>query len=320
MTDSPEAPWDGRRETVIIINPAAHNVPNRKRLQEADAWLQDHGWRAEWQETAGPGDATGMAVRAAGRGVPLVFVCGGDGTLNEAANGLAYSETALAVIPGGTTNVWAREAGLRKKPREAVRLAVEGDRRRIDLGRAGSRYFVLMAGYGLDASVVHRVSTRAKRRLGAAAYAIGAAREVLTYHGTPMQMTFDGETAEGDVLMVVAGNTRGYAGLTQITPDALADDGLLDVCVYQGRGRMDIAAHALRTLVRRHRKSRKVLYRRVARLEMAWEQPLLLQVDGDVFLESPSEVTVAPGALWVALPRDFRGRLFSDSPVAAPAV
>ncbi len=304
---------------MIITNPAAHNVPSQKRLHEADAWLQEHSWRAEWLETGGPGDATGMAARAAERGLPLVFVCGGDGTLNEAANGLAGSETALAVIPGGTTNVWAREAGLRKKPREAVRLAVEGDRRRIDLGRAGSRYFVLMAGYGLDASVVHRVSTRAKRRLGAAAYAFGAVREMLTFHGTHMRMNFDGETTASDVLMIVVGNTRGYAGLTQITPDAVADDGLLDVCVYQGRGRIDIAVHALRTLVRRHRGSRKVLYRRDARLEMDWEQPLLLQVDGDTFPESPSEVTVAPGALWIAAPKDFRSPLFSAPPVPAPA-
>src|SRR3989304_4301336 len=93
--------FSGRRETVVIVNPAAHNLPARKRLQEADRWLRERGWGVEWLETTEPREATGLAARAAERGVPLVFVCGGDGTLNEAANGLAGGETGLAGIPAG---------------------------------------------------------------------------------------------------------------------------------------------------------------------------------------------------------------------------
>src|SRR6266511_2839381 len=156
----PDPLWIHRKEAVVIENPTARKLPSQRRLGEARDWLDERGWAVEWLETAGPGDATSLAADAARRGVPLLFVCGGDGTLNEAVNGLAGSETALAVIPTGTVNLWAREVGLLKKPHGAVRRAVDGGRRRIDLGRAGERYFLLMAGFGLDAAVTHDVSHR----------------------------------------------------------------------------------------------------------------------------------------------------------------
>src|SRR3990172_701926 len=108
MTWTGMSPGDVRREAVVIVNPVARNLPGRERLQEANRWLQDQGWRSQWLETTRPREATALAAQAAEKGVPLVFVCGGDGTMNEAANGLAGSETALAMIRGGTSNLWAR--------------------------------------------------------------------------------------------------------------------------------------------------------------------------------------------------------------------
>jgi YegS/Rv2252/BmrU family lipid kinase len=301
---------DTRRETLVIVNPAAHNVPSRKRLDQADRWLQAQGWRVEWRETDGPGRATELAAGAAERGLPLVFVCGGDGTLNEAANGLAGSDTALAVIRAGTVNIWAKEVGIPRKPVAAVKAAVEGERRRIDLGRAGEHYFLLMAGYGLDGAISRRVHLGLKSRLGAATYAIAAVRETLRYRSSPVTLRFDGEEHAAQVLMLVAGNTRNYAGLVEITPEAQVDDGLLDVCVFQGNAKLDIILHVLRTLLRRHQQSKKVLYRKVRRLELAWGEPLPVQLDGDAYELSPTQVEVVPDALWVAVPRGVKSPLF----------
>ncbi len=301
-----------RKETLVVVNPAAHNVPSRKRLDEADRWLRSQGWRVEWRETEGPGQATELAAAAAARELPLLFVVGGDGTLNEAVNGLAGSETALAAVRAGTVNNWAKEIGIRKKPIEAVKAAVEGERRRIDLGRAGERYFLLMAGYGLDGAIVRRVHAGLKSRFGAVVYAIAAIRETLRYRSSAITLSFDGEEQTADVLMLVAGNTRNYAGLVEITREALADDGLLDVCVYQGKGTVDIILHALRTLLGRHLRSKKVLYRRARRLELAWKEPLPVQLDGDAIERSPTRVEVAPSALWVAVPKGVSSPLFRD--------
>lgn len=301
-----------RKRTMVIVNPAARNLPSDKRLEEADRWLKENGWQATWRRTDAGGHATELARDAAQRGLPLMFVVGGDGTLNEAANGLAGSETALAAVWAGTVNIWAREVGIPRKPAEAVRVQVEGERRRIDLGRAGDRYFLLMAGFGLDGAVGRRVHPGRKSRWGAAAYAVAAVREAFRYRSSPVALRFDGEEATVDLLMLVAGNTRNYAGLVEITREAQADDGLLDVCVYQGKGTLDIVLHALRTLLRRHLKSKKVLYRKTARLELARDEPLPVQLDGDAIAESPTRLEVAPGALWVAVPRGLRSPLFRD--------
>jgi len=298
-------------ELMVIVNPAAHNLPPRKRFEKADRWLREQGWRPDWRETGLPGEATSLAREAATRGLPLVVVCGGDGTLNEAANGLAGSETALAVIPAGTVNIWAKETGVPRKPLAAARLAVTGERRRVDLGLADGRYFLLMAGYGLDGAIARTVSQRLKGRLGATAYAVAAVREALRYRSTPMTLRLDGEEQSVDLLMLVAGNSRNYAGLVEITPEARADDGLLDVCAYQGKGTVDIVLHVLRTLLRRHRRSQKVLYRKVRRLEIIG-RPLPAQLDGDAYNGSPATLTVAPAALWVVVRPGVRLRLFAE--------
>lgn len=314
MTDTPSSAQFEGNEALVIVNPVAHNLPSRKRRAEADEWLHEQGWRVQWVETTGRGDATSIAARAAERGVPLVFVCGGDGTLSEAAHGLAGSDATLSIIPAGTVNLWAREVGLHRKPLDAVQLAVRGVRRHVDLGLAGDRHFLLMAGFGIDASVTSRVSPRVKGRLGAASYALAAAREALTYRTTWVRLRIDDEVIEGDVFMVLAGNTQNYAGITKVALLAHVDDGLLDVCVYRGRGKADMAAHAALTLLRLHRHSRKVIYRRARRIEFEWSDPLPLQIDGDPTSDSPSMVTVVPAALWVAVPRDLKSPLFSDSP------
>ncbi|KPK21277.1 MAG: hypothetical protein AMJ76_03035, partial [Dehalococcoidia bacterium SM23_28_1] len=119
-----------------MVNPISPNLPSRRRLREAASWLHRQGWQAEWAFTRSPGDATAMAARAAHEERSLVVVCGGDGTLNEAANGLVGSKTALSFIPAGTANVWAKEAGIPRHPIAALEVAIRGQARRMDLGRA----------------------------------------------------------------------------------------------------------------------------------------------------------------------------------------
>ena len=307
---SPQSPYE-RREALIILNPTAHNVPSRKRLDEADEWLRGEGWSTRWLETGGPEDALHMATEAADKRVPLVIACGGDGTINGVANGLVGSESTLGAIPAGTSNIWAREIGLDRRPLEAIQSMVAGERRLIDVGKAGSRYFVLFVGFGIDAAITQTVPLGVKDKLGAAAYAISAAREALRWRAKPITIRIDGVERRMDVLMAFAGNTRLYAGITKITPLAIADDGKLDVCIYSGRGRRDLAFHAMRTLLQLHRKSPKVLYRHASRVEFDWEAPLPAQVDGDPLPDCPHEVIVLPRSLWVATPSALPSPMFS---------
>ncbi len=300
-----------RKEAVLIINPAAHNVPALKVRREAEEWLREAGWRFRWEQTTEAGHATRIAARAAAAKVPLVLALGGDGTLNEVANALAGTETALGTLPAGTSNIWAREAGISRKLVEAVRLMATGERRLIDLGKAGDRYFMLFAGIGVDARITRTVSLDMKRRVGAAAYGVAALREALRWRSRPVTVRLDGVERRMDVLMAFAGNTRLYAGLTKITPNAVVDDGLLDVCIYEGSGSLDIVMHTARTLLKSHKKANKVLCQQVRRLEFDWEEPLPVQLDGDPVGDCPREIEVAPGARWVVVPAGLRTGLFA---------
>ncbi len=297
------------QSATVIVNPVAPNLPSRRHLREAASWLRSQGWQADWALTRLPGDATAMAARAAQEGRSLVVVCGGDGTLNEAVNGLAGSETALAVIPAGTANVWAKEVGIPRQPIAALEVAVRGQARRMDLGRASSpsgereRYFFMMAGLGLDGSIAASLPLNVKRYLGAATYAFMAVGQSLRYRGQRVKLIVDDEPLETRLLMMVVGNTRGYAGITQVTSRAYADDGLLDVCIFQGRHTLDIIFHTLRVAAQAHVRASPVLYRRVRRLEVHSETPLPAQLDGDFYPGYPTVFEAVPAVLTVMVPQ-----------------
>ncbi len=297
------------QSATVIVNPVAPNLPSRRHLREAASWLRSQGWQADWALTHSSGDATAMAARAAQEGRPLVVVCGGDGTLNEAANGLAGSETTLAVIPAGTANVWAKEVGISRQPIAALEVAIRGQARRIDLGRAsspseeGGRYFFMMAGLGLDGSIAASLPLNVKRYLGATTYAIMAVGQSLRYRGQRVKLIVDGEPLDTRLLMMVVGNTRYYAGVTQVTPRAYADDGLLDACIFQGRHTLDIIFHTLRVAAQAHLRASPVLYRQARRLEVYSETPLPAQLDGDFYPGYPTVFEAVPAALTVMVPR-----------------
>ncbi|KPK46860.1 MAG: hypothetical protein AMJ77_04935 [Dehalococcoidia bacterium SM23_28_2] len=303
------------QSATVIVNPTSPNLPCRRRLREAASWLRSQGWQADWAFTRSPGDATAIGARAAEKGCPLVVVCGGDGTVSEAVNGLAGSQTALAVIPAGTANVWAKEVGIPRQPIAALEVAVHGQAMRMDLGRASEpsgnreRYFFLMAGLGLDGQIAASLPLNVKRYLGASTYAIIAVAQSLRYRGQRVKLVIDDERMETSLLMIVVGNTRNYGGVTQVTSRAYVDDGLLDVCIFQGRHILDIILHTLRVAAQAHLGASPVLYRRARRLEVHSETPLPVQFDGDFYPGYPTIFEVVPSALRVMVPQK-RPRLF----------
>ena len=144
---------------LLVVNASASSVTPRTRVVIAKALAADHS--VEVAETSRRGHASRLAQGAAASGVDVVVVLGGDGTVNEAANGLAGSSTALGVLPGGSTNVFARTIGCPNDPIEATGqlLAALSRRsiRRVGLGSANGRYFLFHAGIGFDAAVVEQV-------------------------------------------------------------------------------------------------------------------------------------------------------------------
>jgi len=289
---------------VILRNPRTRHAPAEQALALAAQPLRSRGWAITIETPTDTMHTVARARAAAARGVDAVAACGGDGTVHAVANGLAGSATALAVLPAGTTNVWAREAGIPRAPAAALALLPTARRLRIDLGRAHldgtERRFLLMCGIGLDAAVVQRVEgSRAKRRIGRGWYAaVGA---LALARARPADTTIELDTIQRAVplLQLVAGNTRLYGGMARITGDARANDGLLDVAILAGRARLDaprLALHAMRGALHR-RRVRGVEYLRTAQLTVDASPPRPVQLDGEYAGTTPVRLAVDRTAL-----------------------
>lgn len=294
----------------LIYNPIAGHGGSLAELEAAREVLSSRGWLVRLEATTGPGAATTLAGDAVERGDNVVIVAGGDGTINEAIQALAGTNVALGVLPVGTVNVWAREIGLPAHPVAAAALLADGDSRSIDLGRAGERLFLLMAGAGFDGAVTGLVESRLKRAVGRWAYVFTAGRLALRYGGVQATLEMDGSIVQCRLLLAVVGNTRLYAGQFTLTAGAVADDGLLDVVIFAGNRLWQAMPGLLPVLVRRAPSGSSVLYYRTRRLRITATEALPVQADGDYIGATPLEFVVVPHALRVIVPRGARLPLF----------
>ncbi|MHB1003275.1 MAG: diacylglycerol/lipid kinase family protein [Thermoleophilia bacterium] len=284
----------------FIFNPAA-GPRGRKRAEKAMRTLAGLGVEVKPFETPGPGSATAIARSLAAEAWPRLLVAGGDGTINEAVNGIAGSSTGLAVIPAGTANVLARELGIPDDIAAACRAAV-GDRCvRIDLGNAGGRYFTLMAGAGFDAMVIKNINPVLKKTIRHAAFPVAGIRTYLGGELPLLRVAAGDVTAEG--YFVVAANSRYYGGRFGPTPAASMTDGLLDVCVLKEKSLTRMVEFWYKALKTERLDSSLADYFRAADLEITCPDggTVLLQVDGELAGELPVRVTVEKQALDVCV-------------------
>ena len=300
------------RRAVFIVNPAARTLPSRDVLVAAiEAARRDHSIAPEIRETDGPLHATQIAAEAENAGAELIVACGGDGTLNEVLNGVRRPDLPIGVIPGGTANVWAKEAGIPRRADRALRAQLSGTPVRVDLGRAAERRFLLMAGLGLDAATVAAVRPGLKRCTGPLAYAWTGLRVGGRYPGFQAAVRFDDDPAvDVEATMIVLGNTRNYGGVATITAEASAVDGQLDCVVFRGRGLPGTLRMLALVLLRRHLRSRHVLYRRARRIVIEGAAPPM-QLDGDAVPQAATAFSVEPAAVTMLVP-------WADRPVFQP--
>lgn len=222
---------------LLIANPTASSVTPRAGVIIEQALSAEHD--VSVAETRRRGHATRLAQSAARSGVEVVAVLGGDGTLNEVANGLAGTDTALACLPGGSTNVFARTIGLPDDPVEATSLilrAIAADRiRRVGLGSVNGRYFLFHTGIGFDAAVVEQVERRGdlKRYANHALFAWAAVTTFVRHYDRSkprFTITFPDGTSVPDAYFTICLNTNPYTFVGSrpfdIAPEATLDRGL----------------------------------------------------------------------------------------------
>lgn len=298
------------RHALFIDNPVAGRRHPHFLTKQVAYRLRRYGWQVEVVGTAYAGHGINLAREAASRRYDMVVACGGDGTINEVLQALAGTATCLGVVPTGTANVWAGEVGL---PRDAERLAAlldHGPRPAIDIGRADSRLFLLMAGIGLDAAVVRRVQVGLKERVGRWAYVISLLEQISAYQGVSVRLMLDGIVEEHVLWMLVVGNTRRYAGYFRLTPQALIDDGRLDVCMVPGQSAAWSIPQWSALLTGALPLRKHLLYRSVQEITIHSARPLPIQVDGDPAGCTPVTIAAVPGGVRMVMPDRRAARLF----------
>ncbi|HEY1352741.1 MAG TPA: diacylglycerol kinase family protein [Ktedonobacteraceae bacterium] len=303
----------GRISAVIIANPTAGSFP-RHHYNHAHtlAFLKAHGWEVELCFTGGPGDARVLARLAVERKISLVIAAGGDGTINEVIQELAGSATALGVLPLGTMNVWAREVGIPLDCARAREILVHGQTRRIDLGRANGRYFLLMVGIGVDGQVAQAVEQKPLKRLGVLGYALAALWFGTGYLGFPLTLRMDGaEAVRTRALQVVVGNTRLYAGAFKFTWLARCDDGLLDLCLVHKGGPLRRLVVLFDFILMREQRRLRVRYHTLREVMIETRDPVAIQIDGEPAGHTPASIAVIPGALNVIVPQKALPEIFA---------
>lgn len=293
-----------RRRAYLVANPSAGPRRWRAELKAAVACLRQQGWEIAVAQTRERGQAGALAQKAVAQGYPAVLACGGDGTVNEVIQALVGTPVALGLLPCGTANVFAHEVNIPLGPLAAAKALLGAIPRRLDVGRANGRYFLLFAGVGFDAAVVRWVEAhpKTKRAFGPLAF-IGAGLGIgLSYRPTAIRLTLDGQLIQRDAALILVCNVRRY-GLVTMAPQARPDDGLLEVFVFSGRG-LGQRVRQFRAVLRGQTGSAPGVESYQARaLHIAADHPLPIQVDGEPAGTTPLQCTVLPRAVTVLIPR-----------------
>lgn len=290
----------------IIHNPTAGGARWR-RYGDVLERLDRAGAHVEELATGRRGDAEAYAATLGRHDCDRVVVAGGDGTINEAINGLVANQAGgrtlpLAILPLGTANVLAEEIGLSTRAEAVARYILEGVARPVSLGEANGRAFCLMAGVGFDAHVVARVDGgRLKKRIGKLAYVWQTLRQLAVYDFPHYRVVID--DAVFGAASAVACNAHFYGGRYVLAPDALLDEPDLEVCLFEKPGRLHAAKYALAMLLGllpRLSDYRIVTGRQIA-IQGPTEDPI--QGDGDIIASLPAAIRVLPDALNLVFPR-----------------
>jgi diacylglycerol kinase (ATP) len=326
----------------LIYNPSSGQVAVRHELDNVIAFLNRCGWSVTLRETGKPLEATELARRAVNRDTEVVIAAGGDGTINEVANGLVNTDVALGVLPVGTTNTWALQMGIptlnpklpgtqvvrmitaleesiahplpasyyRKVLLDAARVLVEGHTVAVDMGELSGRYFLMWTGIGFDAASAKSVLLKEKRALGSWAYVLSTIKSAYRYSSTDVRLNLDGKVVKVDTPFIVVSNIRLYGGMVEIGAKACVNDAKLDVCIFKGGGFFTFVRHAMKMLTHRHLQDPRVEYYQCREIVVESAHSLPVHVDGEPFTMTPVSIRTVPSSLKVIVPKTAPSNLF----------
>ncbi|HEY3476060.1 MAG TPA: YegS/Rv2252/BmrU family lipid kinase [Anaerolineales bacterium] len=279
------------RTAVIAYNPKAGRFSVRPFIKSAVEELESAGWHADAVATQSGEHTIEVAKQAATEKKDAVFAVGGDGTIGNVVNGLVGSETALGVLPAGTANVWSIELGLRPFAwthpwvlRRNASILANAPCHRVDVGLCNNVSFMMWAGIGLDAMTIQSLEPRIRieKFFAMPEYTARAIWHAAQWSGLTMRLWADEQEVEGHFILAVATNIRHYmGGLSNLSPDAYIDDGLLDLWLFRGNNLGDALRHAYELWRGTHLTSDAAHRITFRNLRVEADSPYLIQTDAE---------------------------------------
>ena len=303
------------QNALLIHNPNAGNGGHGRRrlLDKARHIFASRGIDAELAETTGPGHATEIATRAVAENRGLVIACGGDGTLNEVVNGLAARQNGhrvpLALLPGGTANILAKELDLPWDIPSAAEKLVRGTVKEIALGLATpleqpekKKYFLSVAGAGPDGMIVYSINLDLKARVGILAYWWEGAREAFRYKFPHFRVTSGDRKI--DASLVIVGRTQNYGGPFKITTEADLFEDQFEILTLSTRSGLRYLSYLPTLYFGKLRGTAGVEFFKSDSLvcEPLDSNPVYAQIDGEPLTRLPVEFRIVPRALKLLVP------------------
>ena len=286
----------------FIVNPVSGHGRGAKVAAQVSRILHARGVADEFRYSATPDDPAVLTRAAVDEHCPCVVAIGGDGLVHQVANYVPVgTDTTLGIIPAGTGNDFARGVGIPLDTDSAVGVIVDGIEQRADVGQQNDRYFFSIAVMGLAAEVNRRANQFKRFRVNAlyTAVTIGS-----VFLDRPLRFTiqYDGRTRQCYSWLIAVGNTWSSARGMALVPAARADDGMLDACIVNGMGKLELLYTFPRVFAGRHIYSTGIDTLRGREITISAETPCELFADGEHIGALPMTLRAVPQALKVALP------------------
>lgn len=273
----------------VILNPASGRERGPESIELLSGRLRSRYSSVELAVTSGDGDAEAAAALAVNDGCDALFVAGGDGTLNEAMNGLASAgfldRLVVGVIPFGTGNDFAAALGIPTDVEAALDVLLAGRELQVDLGEVNGRVFFNTSGGGFIAEVSVAVTPQLKTITGRLAYLIGGAQALMEFEPVGATITLEpgAQRLQRRLYAFAVCNSRLIGGGRLIAPEAVIDDGLLDVCLIESMSALEFVALARKVAGGDHVNDPRVIYMQAESLSIELDRDVNVNTDGEVF-------------------------------------
>ena len=299
-------------KTELIINLTAGGGKPRPHLKTIFKYLKENGFNFKVSYTSHHGEAIELAQKAADKGMDLIVSIGGDGTVNEIVNGIMKSKNdpSLGIIPLGWANDFIKSTDIPSDIIEACQILVRGKIKKIDIGVINSHiYFANICGVGFDAEVALLANQMKSKHpnlriLSAFVYVFATVKKLLSpfsYHN--VKIKFDGQEIHSKILFIAISNGKIYGGRFKITPEAILDDGLLEICLVEEMGRFKYLSIIPKVFKGTHASIKGISFYKAKEVVIESSETTLAQVSGEV-IEGQKKfiITLLPKSLKLIVP------------------